>query len=166
MSTPDLRRRIADTIRENDFHSCAYQEGIDAEALTDAVLAVLPGTCDASMPGIGGDPIGPCILRNGHDGPVHQAADGAKWWPTDPDMPTVSRDPRADDPDYDPITGYRTWEQFEAEPLHFTGLLATLQTQASREADHAAAVEAAIARVEAEHGPDDTITIPYITTED
>lgn len=31
---------------------------------------------------------------------------------------------------------------------------------------HAAAVEAAIARVEAEHGPDDTITIPYVTTKD
>lgn len=37
--------------------------------------------CGASMPGYGGTPIGPCVLRAGHDGPVHQAADGAKWWP-------------------------------------------------------------------------------------
>jgi hypothetical protein len=36
--------------------------------------------CAASMPGLGGEPIGPCVLRAGHDGPVHQAADGARWW--------------------------------------------------------------------------------------
>jgi hypothetical protein len=45
--------------------------------------------CGASMAGLGGDPIGPCILRAGHDGPVHQAANGAKWWPT--------TDPQAED---------------------------------------------------------------------
>lgn len=39
--------------------------------------------CGASMPGYGAEPIGPCVLRAGHDGPVHQAASGAKWWPTD-----------------------------------------------------------------------------------
>ena len=36
--------------------------------------------CAASMPGVGGEPVGPCVLRAGHDGPVHQAASGAKWW--------------------------------------------------------------------------------------
>lgn len=38
-------------------------------------------TCDASAStGLTSGPIGPCILRRDHDGPVHQAADGAKWW--------------------------------------------------------------------------------------
>lgn len=32
------------------------------------------------------NPVGPCVLRAGHDGPVHQDANGATWWPTpDPD---------------------------------------------------------------------------------
>jgi hypothetical protein len=35
-------------------------------------------------------PVGPCVLRAGHDGPVHQAADGAKWWPTAPGKPGVA----------------------------------------------------------------------------
>jgi hypothetical protein len=39
--------------------------------------------CAASMPGVGGEPLGPCVLRAGHDGPVHQASTGARWWPTD-----------------------------------------------------------------------------------
>ncbi|MEE4546477.1 hypothetical protein V2S66_31495 [Streptomyces sp. V4-01] len=39
--------------------------------------------CAASMPGVGGEPIGPCVLRAGHDGPVHQTATGARWWPVD-----------------------------------------------------------------------------------
>lgn len=34
----------------------------------------------------------------------------------------VRRDPRADDPNYHPITGYRTWEQLGAEPPQFTGI--------------------------------------------
>lgn len=43
--------------------------------------------CGASL-GTGlGEPLGPCILRHGHDGPVHQDADGAKWWPTDAGTP-------------------------------------------------------------------------------
>lgn len=38
--------------------------------------------CGASTPDLGvGTPMGPCVLRHGHDGPVHQAASGAKWWP-------------------------------------------------------------------------------------
>lgn len=39
--------------------------------------------CGASMPGVGGEPIGPCVLRHGHDGPVHQASTGARWWLAD-----------------------------------------------------------------------------------
>jgi hypothetical protein len=53
-----------------------------------AALGTRPGAarppiawCGASMPGYGAEPIGPCVLRHGHDGPVHQAASGAKWWP-------------------------------------------------------------------------------------
>lgn len=51
-------------------------------AATDDEPETLPplAWCGASMPGIGGQPIGPCVLRNGHDGPVHQAANGTRWW--------------------------------------------------------------------------------------
>jgi hypothetical protein len=45
--------------------------------------------CAASMPGLGGEPIGPCVLRADHDGPVHQAATGARWWPTDDALITI-----------------------------------------------------------------------------
>lgn len=45
--------------------------------------------CAASMPGAGGEPIGPCVLRAGHDGPIHQASTGAKWWPVDGGVTTV-----------------------------------------------------------------------------
>ncbi len=59
-----------------------------AEAALDQLvneLAAQPDTCGASMYALGGDPVGPCILRASHDGPVHQDATGAKWWPhTDP----------------------------------------------------------------------------------
>jgi hypothetical protein len=49
-----------------------------------------PGTCDASLdPGVG-DPIGPCVLRHGHDGPVHQDARGARWWPREGTVVTAS----------------------------------------------------------------------------
>ncbi|MFC1410480.1 hypothetical protein ACEZCY_14570 [Streptacidiphilus sp. N1-12] len=61
-------------------------ELVDA-ALVDAILAATLNaglTCDAGA-AIGLlNPIGPCILRAGHDGPVHVAANGAKWWPTIP----------------------------------------------------------------------------------
>ncbi|CBG73488.1 hypothetical protein SCAB_64851 [Streptomyces scabiei 87.22] len=35
----------------------------------------------------------------------------------------VRWDPRASIPPYDPITGYRTWAEFEAAPPQFTGIL-------------------------------------------
>jgi hypothetical protein len=77
----DLRDRIADAIAEwhHDWDKATFLEA------ADAVIAVLPDTCDASANALGGEPVGPCILRHGHDGPVHQDATGAKWWPrTDP----------------------------------------------------------------------------------
>lgn len=41
-------------------------------------------TCDASSSAAPLDadwePVGPCILRRDHDGPVHQAADGTAWY--------------------------------------------------------------------------------------
>ncbi len=38
-------------------------------------------TCDAShTAGLAGGALGPCILRHGHDGPVHKDATGATWW--------------------------------------------------------------------------------------
>lgn len=45
-----------------------------------------PVTCDATevINGFFGRPValGPCVLRHGHDGPGHKAANGAQWWPT------------------------------------------------------------------------------------
>ena len=37
-------------------------------------------TCDASHDTGLADPLGPCILRAGHDGPVHRDTHGATWW--------------------------------------------------------------------------------------
>lgn len=57
-----------------------------AEAALDRLVEVLNGnaqvavgTCDASAAGIDGALLGPCGLRHGHDGPVHQDATGARW---------------------------------------------------------------------------------------
>ncbi len=36
-------------------------------------------TCDASHDSGFTNPLGPCILRHGHDGPLHQDANGATW---------------------------------------------------------------------------------------
>lgn len=93
-----LRDRVLAAIRDADYHSCMYGEGIDAGHLADAVMEVLGddgrGTCDASMVmnrGLAGTPtrFGPCILRHRHDGPGHKGANGAEWWPT--------TDPEAED---------------------------------------------------------------------
>lgn len=86
----EIRSRLAAALREDDYHSCMYQEGIDADALADTVLRTLApelaatATCDASIAEagfFGNQTLVPCVLRAGHDGPVHQAANGAKWWP-------------------------------------------------------------------------------------
>lgn len=38
------------------------------------------GTCDASHAGLSvATPVGPCILRREHDGPVHKDINGATW---------------------------------------------------------------------------------------
>jgi hypothetical protein len=37
-------------------------------------------TCDASVEGMGSTPLGPCVLRANHHGPVHRSANGATWW--------------------------------------------------------------------------------------
>jgi hypothetical protein len=48
-------------------------------------------TCDASpdpATGLGTTLIGPCVLRHGHDGPVHRSTDGTMWAPrTEPAAP-------------------------------------------------------------------------------
>jgi hypothetical protein len=53
------------------------------DALTTQVrrLADTPssGTCDASTLGIGNRHLGPCVLRDGHDGPVHRGPEGETW---------------------------------------------------------------------------------------
>lgn len=86
-----MRDRIAAALREEDHHSCMHQEGIDADALADTVLRVVQPeltattTCGESIADtgfFGNQTLGPCILRAGHDGPVHQAANRAKWWST------------------------------------------------------------------------------------
>src|SRR5690606_10932287 len=59
-------------------------------------------TCGASTRGIrlGDNPpyhLGPCVLRAGHDGPIHQTADGVQWMgDVGSDQPTV---PGPDVPD-------------------------------------------------------------------
>lgn len=57
-----------------------------AEAALNRLVDVLSGnapstagTCDASTAGIDGALLGPCVLRHGHDGPVHKDAEGARW---------------------------------------------------------------------------------------
>jgi hypothetical protein len=45
---------------------------------------------------------------------------GPRFWEA------VRLDPRADVPRYDPITGYRTWAEVEADPPQFTGLVTWL----------------------------------------
>ncbi|MGW4107024.1 hypothetical protein [Streptomyces sp. NPDC004976] len=37
-------------------------------------------TCDASLDTGFTNPLGPCVLRHGHAGPVHKDAAGATWW--------------------------------------------------------------------------------------
>ncbi|OII63794.1 hypothetical protein BJP40_02630 [Streptomyces sp. CC53] len=46
-----------------------------------APLAGADRACGASTIGFFGTPLGPCALRRGHAGPMHQAANGAAWWP-------------------------------------------------------------------------------------
>lgn len=51
------------------------------------VGAALERTCDASQAidldlAAGPSAFGPCVLRNGHDGPVHKDGNGKEWWPT------------------------------------------------------------------------------------
>jgi hypothetical protein len=95
--TAAVWRIIEPALTHRDDQITAIRAHIDAMAQTPelrpwadtlrAALRTRPGPlppaawCGASMTGLGADPIGPCVLRAGHDGPVHQAANGAKWWP-------------------------------------------------------------------------------------
>lgn len=77
------------------FEPRAVAESVEAHLVASGYAIVpVPGsppmpnqhhtTCDAShTAGLAGGHLGPCILRHGHDGPVHQDARGATWW-TDP----------------------------------------------------------------------------------
>lgn len=48
------------------------------------------GTCDASHAGLSlASPVGPCILRREHDGPVHKDINGATWSRIPGDAPTA-----------------------------------------------------------------------------
>jgi hypothetical protein len=69
--------------------------GTQLRRLADANTTPV-GTCDTSLAeGIAG-PLGPCILRFEHDGPVHQDADGRRWSTAVSDAPTTTPydDPR------------------------------------------------------------------------
>ncbi|MFG2515988.1 hypothetical protein [Streptomyces sp. NPDC048584] len=67
---------------------------VDAR-LTLSGYRIVPGstpvrtTCDASIDTGFTNPAGPCILRAGHDGPVHQDAAGATWWISPPPAPAA-----------------------------------------------------------------------------
>lgn len=61
---------------------------------TDPMPGLPLSWCGASETGVGAEPLGPCVLRAGHDGPVHQAANGARWWPVDELSPdTIDPEP-------------------------------------------------------------------------
>lgn len=62
--------------------TCALCTG-DLDRIDAALMAVTaPRICGASMAaGPDAASAGPCVLEP-HDGPVHQAADGTKWWLT------------------------------------------------------------------------------------
>ncbi|MCI3153207.1 hypothetical protein ELQ39_15850 [Streptomyces sp. GB4-14] len=47
-------------------------------------------TCDASTLGIGDRHLGPCVLRDGHDGPVHRGPEGETWASAVADTPTTT----------------------------------------------------------------------------
>jgi hypothetical protein len=84
-------------------------------------------SCGTSMPGYGADPIGPCVLRAGHDGPVHQAANGAKWWPeqtltvrdlTPPRLISAQLLDEADPPiDLGELLGTRTFDEIAQDSI-------------------------------------------------
>jgi hypothetical protein len=73
----------ADPAQPFDIHVVA--RAVDAR-LTRTGYRIVPGstpmrtTCDASFDTGTTSPAGPCILRAGHDGPLHQDATGATWW--------------------------------------------------------------------------------------
>lgn len=52
-------------------------------------------TCDASVIGLMDTPVGPCVLRYQHDGPVCQAADGTRWARTAAVRPPDGLNPHA-----------------------------------------------------------------------
>lgn len=95
----ELADRIVDAVRYSLLSTGAVVSDQMESAVANAVLvAVLPElnrlraelavardrapfTCDASTTtGLGA--VGPCVLRLGHDGPIHEDRAGARWWPT------------------------------------------------------------------------------------
>lgn len=69
--------------------------------------------CGASTRGFGPMPLGPCVLRHGHDGPVHQDENGAQW--TDP-RPATEGGLMCPTGDYDPAVG-RTNPMMQPPPV-------------------------------------------------
>jgi hypothetical protein len=64
-------------VQRRHVHKCRR-----LKAARPAPAPVIGYTCDASIPSVPRGALGPCVLRYDHDGPVHQAADGARWWAT------------------------------------------------------------------------------------
>lgn len=86
------RRAAARIVASPEEHSAAMADVVmpvvlahTAQHATDGeALPLLVATCDASMLGFNGAPVGPCLLRHEHDGPVHKDASGHTWWLTQP----------------------------------------------------------------------------------
>ncbi|MGW5130380.1 hypothetical protein [Streptomyces sp. NPDC004135] len=117
----------------------------DAKAVVAAVdrlttqvkrLADAPssGTCDASTLGVGSRHLGPCVLRDGHDGPVHRGPEGETW-------ATVVA--TADDAPTTPDDGvrYRLTQARKAAALHRRGLISDSELNAVIDAETPAADE-------------------------
>lgn len=83
-------RAVAEAV-EAQLITSGYYIAPDTEATP--MTSTARTTCDASHTsgsGARAAVLGPCILRHGHDGPVHQDAHGATWWklPTAPTPPS------------------------------------------------------------------------------
>lgn len=107
-------------------------------------LATHPSqTCDASVIGLMGAPVGPCVLRYQHDGPVCQAADGTRWARTAAVRPPDGLNPYAAN-DAGPENGAQTGTRGSATLT----VVVTAPTQEN--ADHWAATLRDL--IAAEHG--------------
>lgn len=80
------------TLTETTPHGARHTWTGSLAGLADRIATAAPVDlpmgvrCGASILGGGNQPLGPCVLRATHVGPVHQDASGVIWWPTDAEL--------------------------------------------------------------------------------